>query len=269
MNRSNTNRKKIADKLIDYLEARINCDNVLNYTSQYATDEDDNILIIDNFPVALNVVEYNDNQDYHSTQLSDKKDNTEIKKMYEIFDFMVESNYTGFEYFPYLYGVLDCHDSDRSRIYIYRENFEADITKLIASIDHPSDWYDVVFQIIMIDDYVKNISKYDYKPNVINFLYNKLSKPFYKEYTFGETKLNINHKYLIVLWDYESINTNPSETAKSNLDFLLEYINEKQSNIRVQPSNRIIKMINNIKNDPTNLSSIIIKYYGPTEPAVS
>src|SRR5690606_30894227 len=118
--------------------------------------------------------------------------------------------------FPHLYGVLNCHGSDNSRVYIYYELFDGDLEDLINNIGHPSEWYDIAFQMIMINYYIMIINKYTYDGNIKNHLYKKLSKPYYKKYEIDNREISINHKFLIVYKDFNNITRNNNNDEQNN-----------------------------------------------------
>jgi len=268
-------RSKIAKKMIDYLEERINCENVMTYTKKYydkklgeGRESVVDQLMIDNTPVAFKIMKYNDRENYVRKESTDPKDRTWVKNLFFTFDFMTEANYTGFEYFPYLYGVLNCHEEENSRIYIYYEAFDGSLIDLFKQMEHASEWYDVVFQMIMINYYIEVVNGYRYndgRPK--NHLYRKYAKPFYKEYILEGTKFNINHKYLIVMWDFnymEKITEANKNMVVSNIDFLLRYFRDNKDNIKIYPSARIIKLLTEVKNHPENTVNILKEYYTET-----
>ncbi|AAV50952.1 hypothetical protein [Acanthamoeba castellanii mimivirus] len=272
-------RRKTATKIIDYLEKRINCENIMRYTDEYLDNNSpDKSLVIDEVPVSFTIIPYNANENYSRQLVStegdreDKPDFNDIKHMFDVFDFMTEANNTGFEHFPYIYGVLDCLNDIDSTVYVYYEKFDGTLPLLIDNIEHPSDWYDIVFQIVLIIMYIKYVGKMSFKAAPERFLYKKITKPYYKEYSVGDTTLNINHKYLIVCWDtnttdFEGIQNSESSSENKlpiiDLDFLTEYINVNKDSLKIQPSNRIIKLIQEIKNQPDNIPKILVQYYGP------
>lgn len=259
-------RKKIADSMIQYLEDRINCKNVMKFADEKMEsilEQSDEIFIselkIDGNSVNFEIIAYNDTTTNGAG--SGTKTKTSINNMFETFDFMVESNYTGFEYFPYLYGVLNCHNNENSKAYIYYENFQGDLLQLINMLEHPSEWYDIAFQLVIIDHYVRILNGYQYNAKLKNFLYKKLDKPYYRQYNINDHKFSVSNKYLITLWDIESIKMIPSvETEYTIIDALLDHI-EKNGPLKVPLSNRLIKMFNDIKINPESTIEILQQYY--------
>ncbi|QGR53721.1 hypothetical protein [Moumouvirus maliensis] len=255
-------RKKITENMIKYLEDTLNCQNVMKYLDERETKK--NIINIDSINIYYEIVNYNDSD----RDLSENNDQTnieitrnDVEKIFTAYDIMTEANYTGLEYFPYIYGVLDCRDNINSKFYLFRENFQGILPDLIKNIEHPSDWYDVLFQVILINYYLRDIVNINYKSKINKYLFNKLPKPYYKEYHLGDHIININHKYLIVLWDPENLIQSDTDInqVNINMDFLLEYI--QNSDIKVPPSNRIIKLINDIQSSDNNIPNIINEYY--------
>lgn len=254
-------RGKITTKMINYLEKRVNCENIIKFVDRLVDMHNKNKLLVGEIPVFFDIVPYNDNSDYKQKSVSDPKDNQWIQKKFETFDIMTESNHIGFEYFPYLYGVLNCHDGERSKVYIFYEFFDGSLIKLIDNMEHPSEWYDVVFQMTVIDYYLKT-SGYDYS-NAIpeNHFYRKLEKPYYKEYLLNNIKFNINHKYLIVMGIWVDIFEKSEEKNPSNISLLLKYLEENKEQIKIPPSQRIIKLLNDLNDHPENIPDVLSSYY--------
>ena len=137
-----TYRPEITKKVIKYLESKINCDNILNFINKNGTIDS---LIIEKSPVSLQILDY-----------VDGTDDSYIAYLFSVFDFMVEANHTGFAYFPNIYGVLNCHNKSNSKVYIFFEKFDGNVTELINNMTHSSEWYDIVFYMIMINYYNRN-----------------------------------------------------------------------------------------------------------------
>ena len=269
---------KVTNQMIKYLEKRINCENVIKFVEKKQADtlgsglESTIIkLIINEIPVALKVLKYNDSPGYVYKNKTDPNDKTWIQNIFDVYDFMTESNYTGFEYFPYLYGVLNCHDGLNSKVYTFYEVFDGDLINLISKMEHQSEWYDIVFQMIMINYYIEIINGYRYNDGTPqNHLYRKLPKPYYKLYDINGVQFNISHKYLIVLWDIsymEKITIGNKSKVTSNISFLSKYLtdNNTNANIPVPPGPKITKLLEEINNSPQNTVEILGKYYPATK----
>lgn len=261
-------RSTIATKLISYLEERINCENVMKFAdkTKKSSDTDIDKLLIENISVSFEIVKYNDDTKNNNNEINIKS-KTDIQNLFDVFDFMTEANYTGFEYFPYLYGILNCHDGSNSKIYMYYESFDGNIIDLIDNIQHISEWYDIVFQMIMMNYYIQIINGYVYDGYLKNHLFKKLSKPYNKLYQFKNFKININHKYIIVLWNInfiEKVSDKTKNKIVSNINNLLQFLNENKNNIKNFPSNKIIKLLHEIKNNP-NVEDVLQQYYGPVD----
>ena len=258
-------RQKIANTMIKYLEDRINCENVMKYAEQMKpSDDSSNKLVVDDTIIAFEIIEYEDADDVSTSESDDDLD--QINHMFEIFDFMTEASYTGFEYFPYIYGVLNCHDAENSRVYVYYETSEGTLMDLIAGIRHTSEWYDVVFQIIMTNYYIQVMNKYQYDGPLENYLYTRLKKSYFKKYTFGEIEVNVNHLYVIMLWDTDHLSKMEDAHTPDKIvtvDLLLKYLTDNQNKLDVQPSNRIIRLLHDINKEPAKTLNILAQYYGP------
>lgn len=265
-------RIKIARQIISYLEEKINCDNVMNFADKYNAKQDNTKkLMVNDVPVNFEIITYNDHEKKSKTDendsSNDNKNSLWIKKMFGTYDFITEANYVGFEFFPYIYGVLNCHGGDDSRVYVFYEYFANNLIHLINNIQHPSEWYDIAFQIIMINYCIVEVNGFEYNGVMQNHLYKKLEKPYYKNYELNGKLVKINHKYLIVLWMTNPIKkiNNQNTNFTNNIDFLLQYLSEKKDQIKIPPSNKIIKLLSDVKNNPSDVPDIILKYYGQTE----
>ena len=129
-------------------------------------------------------------------------------------------------------------------------------------MEHPSEWYDITFQMIMINYYIQTINGYQYdNGSPENHYYKKLEKPIYKEYYIENYKFNINHKYLIVLWDIEKIEKTNQNKYPSNIKLLIKYLDDHKDNIKIFPSPRIIKLLNEVIDNQNNTISILNQYY--------
>lgn len=259
-------RAKIAIKMINYLEKTINCQNIIKLADKMVeTKSNKNKLIIKDIPVAFNIVPYNDDKNYSQKNSEEPKDTVWIQNKIKTFDIMTESNHSGFEYFPYLYGVLNCHDGDDSKLYIFYEFFAQNLANLINNLEHPSEWYDIIFQMIVIDYYLKT-SGYDYtNATPENHLYKKLDKPYYREYILNNITFNINHKYLIVMGIWINImEREESLNNESNISLLLDYVNKNKDKMKTPPSDRIVKLLTDIQSSPDNIPDILNRYYNPS-----
>jgi hypothetical protein len=232
-------RISLARKMIKYLEDRLNCENILQFIGDHGLASD---LTIEGEKVAFQQDTYPEND-------------PELASVYARYDFMTEANYTGFEIFPYLYGVLVCHDGTNEIDNVFREAFDGRLTQLLQKLEHPSEWYDIAFQLIFIHWYMTVANDLTYDGRLKNHLYRRLEKPFYKTYEFSETKITVNHKYLIVLWE-----DNKDYEEKSNLDDLRSYLKENTT-LKIPPSNRIIKLFEEFSANPENIGQVLLPYY--------
>lgn len=257
-----TQRSKITDKMRKYLESRLNCENVIKFVDKNLSDTitiNDSIkkLKIGTIPLLLQIINYNDEND------DDKKN---LQKTFAGYDFITEANYTGFEYFPYLYGVLNCHAGSKSRVYVFFEYFENTLTDLFPKIEHSSEWYDIIFQLAIINYYLTTQNSYYYDSRPEKYLYNRFAKPIYQQYDFTDKKFNINHKYLINLWSDKIIKSDEQLNKTEYIKNLLEYIEKHRDAIKIPPSGRIIKLLQDLQNSPDNTLLILDQYYN-TKPS--
>ena len=70
----------------------------------------------------------------------------------------------------------------------------------------------------------------------------------------NDNKFSVNHRYNIVLWNVIEKSKN-----KTNVDLLIDYV--AANDMPIKPSNRIMKMLEEVKANPKNLQSIILQYY--------
>lgn len=244
-------RVKNAENLIKYLEDRVNCKNVIKFIEE-GQNESLNKLVINNIFVAFEII------NYHDRDTSEAHNKTWLNNIIKIYDFMTESNYTGFDYFPYLYGVLLCPNENTSKMYTFREYFDTDITVLTKSIIHNSEWYDIAFQIVMTVYYLRIVNGYNSEMQMDDFLFNKLQKPYHKDYILNETKVTINHKCLISFWNPEITKT--ENENKPDIKFLLDYLQEKKDDIII-PSPKINNFLESINNNLESTPKIISEFY--------
>lgn len=282
-------RAKNTKILIEYLKKYINCDNIEKFIQKHTDDEFinasscymDTQLIIKNIPVSCKIIQYSDDTAEDNNDIINRN---QIDTIFKYFDFITESNHTGFEHFPYLYGVLDCRNNENSKVYLLFENFQGNLIHLINSIEHPSEWYDIAFQIVMINYFTFDLNKYRY-PNgsMYNHLYNKLPKPYYQDYELDGIKFNVSHKYLIVMWNLKlSIDVENNKCSdkddgelmingfgddsnlsfKTNIEYLLQYVSENDNKVKIKPSPRITSFLKGVAENPSNTVKLIIEYYG-------
>lgn len=379
-------RKKIANIMIEYLENRINCMNVIKYSKFWKDAIIDqqlgsriNKLVISDIPyvkkdgfetktniyVAFQIITYDKDKSYKQTKLSDPYDYRHIALLFKTFDFMSESNDLGFEYFPYIYGVLICHNTDKEQIggdgfvnmsdtddsdnisidtdtdtdsdinidtdtdtdtdintngdtdsasdtntngdtdtdtkteidkysnfqqqytnpnltndklsnaYIFYEEYAGDLEELILTqMEHPSDWYDIVFQLVMIDYFISIVNGYYYSGGYMKgHLYKKISKAYYREYEINSYHFKVSHKYLVVIWDFlcmgqkddQSHSLNQSKPLfMTNLSNLLKFVEDKKDQLKFPISKRIISLVNDIVSNPENTLMILQTVYTST-----
>lgn len=254
------NRNKICKNMVTFLEKNINCENVMRLTNNFMIKSEDfdpnsiNRLLINSIPTSFEIINYND-----SDEISKKYDRKDIENMFNIFDFITEANYTGFEIFPYLYGVLDCRNGKDSEIYLYYEEFDDILPELINQITQPKDWYDLIFQLIMINNYITVIKNYTYDGILEKHFFKRIPKPYHKTYYIGNNNYNITHNFIIVYWDKCDITQKSKISKKTNIVFLTEYINTHKKKLNIS-SERIIELLNNLSKN-VDINDIMEKYY--------
>ncbi|MEM3063408.1 MAG: hypothetical protein QW303_07690, partial [Nitrososphaerota archaeon] len=137
-------RQKMAIKIFQYLEKRINCENVANFVRGLPITGIIKIgkrklfeLAVGSAPILMEIVKYHSSKKYTTANKSNLPNVQWLWKQYEVFEFINEANYTGFEYFPYLYGILECPKEKISRVFIFYEHFEGHLTHLFDRMEHP------------------------------------------------------------------------------------------------------------------------------------
>lgn len=257
-------RRKTASKIYKHLEDRVNCTNILEFMRTHTSDSRDSRdsresseLTIESISVTSEIIKYTDNDSASSSEVLSK---SKLNKIYDRYDFISEANHTGFEYFPYLYGVLDCHSGMDSKVYVIYEMFDGTLDTMLSEIEHASDWYETIFQICLIHHYIINIAKASYSgATVPHHLYQKYKFAKKRQYTLGEFKFELYHKNLVVLWDFQL--ETPSSNSPPNLKHLLDYITTNGSKFKIQPSPRLIRMLNEIISTPADIPKILDSYY--------
>lgn len=257
-------RNSITKKMVTFLEKKVNCENVMNFADNYKkTSESLEQLNINNTLVSFIILDYDDTQEQTYVSKTNKSQK-EINQIFKMFDFITEVNHTSLECFPYLYGVLNCHNNENSKVYIFYEGFDGYLNDLFPNLEHPSEWYDIAFQIILINYYLEIINQYTFNRETLHcYYYKKLDKPIYKEYLIENHPFTINHKFLIVLWDLEHLKPIHSDSflPMQSISYLMEYLDKNKDNIKVQASARITKLFKEIIDNPKNTPEILEQYY--------
>lgn len=228
-------RSKIADKLIKYLDKNINCNNLVNYIEKNKKSTD--TLIVSDVPIMY--------RGYTFHKVSDNKFDDEYDKFINVLDFTTDSNYLGSEHFPYIYGVISCYENDSNNVYVFKEAFSGNISELFDTMTHISEWYDIIFQILIIDKYVEHDHDLELLDlNVSQLLFKKHPRPIYKSYTIDSINLTINHKFLIVV-DMDATKLKKGKTTCNLLRYLRKLINES-SDLVIKPSPVINKLLDDL-----------------------
>lgn len=247
-------RIKISRNMIQYLKKKINCDDILIFIQE--NTQHNNLLSIESTKVSYDDIEYvKSNGDAFIQNLN------WIKKVDDTFNIFTESNFLGFDYFPYLYGVIKCQGIEKNHMYVFYESFDESLDKLFIKISHVSEWYDIVFQIVLIY-FCLEIINFRYYENGTpdKFLYRILPKPYYKTYLINNTEIKILHKHLIVFWNYPLLEIQ-SDNTPSCVSLLYKYIQDNKDKFNIPPSERILSFLSEIIKNPIETGNIIIKYF--------
>lgn len=278
-------REKKASEMIPYLEERINCANIIGYIDRKRISENvdrkSTKLIINNIDVLLDVVTYGrdlesdkeePNEEFTEELVEDELVAEDIDPdigggasptgFFTIYDFMTESNYNGFEYFPYIYGILNCSDQPEPVVYTFYEFFENNLVEIISNMEHASEWYDIVFQMAMINYYIQIANNYNYEGGIVaNHLCHRLPKPYYKQYELSSASIKVSHRCLIVLWNVTKLEKTDNPSKTSNIWYLLNYVETNKDNLKIKPSERIMKLLVELHDGPSRTLEILEKYY--------
>src|ERR1700733_14972597 len=108
------NRIKIYNSAKRIFDKEANCDKITNFIdsnmkSLLGTGKESKVYLLNikNIDVALKTISYNPNPDYKWVP-GGENDTSWINYLKATYTFMSESNAKGFDYFPYIYSVLDC-----------------------------------------------------------------------------------------------------------------------------------------------------------------
>ena len=276
-----TQRIKIASQMIKYLEKRINCDNVKILTDKLLqpnpditniTNEDIKCSIsesLEKFILTVSETEFVLDVNYYDN--TSKDDVSAKDKMFKRFDFMTEANYSNNAVFPYIYGVLDCQGkkfddkNENSAVYVYYEKFDGRLSDLLEKIEKGVEWYDIFFQLAMINYYISFVKNRKYNYAVLeNHFYKKLEKPTVVNYRLdNDITVKINHQYLITLWNFELDESEISlknHENKTNIDYMTSYLNENKQ-LKVPPSRKLTNFLDELQKTPKYTHKIISRYY--------
>jgi hypothetical protein len=246
-------RQKIANKLIKYLDKNVNCKNLLSYIDKLKTNEDK--ILVSDVPISFKT--------YSFDLIDVNKMGTDYDNLINLLDFMTDSNNLGAEHFPYVYGVLICYENTIGKVHVFSEAFFGSFLELLDSLTHISEWYDIIFQITIIDKYLELDNNLEYvNPLPEQLLFKKYSKPIYKSYTIDSIDFTINHKFLIVI---DNMTLESGKNSCNLLKALREWINKYSDKIKIKPSSAVIKLLDDIisswwtKSTLETLKSVYIK----------
>jgi hypothetical protein len=234
-------RTKIRENMVSYLQEQINCDNVLKKTD--ALIESDEKLLINGTPVSFKVISYDDENE------TEKKS---IEILNNVFDEITESNSIGFDYYPFIYGILNCHNDTKSNLYVFYEFLSGTLYDLFENLQSPNEWYDIIFQMAMIDyNATKRQSLKHLNYNLDNYYFIKLFNPQKKEYVIKGKNITIYHKYVVVFFSWEIID----EWIKG-----IKYLSDIIKDDKYKTTQRIITMVSEM-NTSERIEDVIETYY--------
>lgn len=246
-------RINMSKKLRDVFNEKVNCINAIEFIDNkniVKTDDELPYVIIEETPVDFVVIKYHDTTD------DTAKNRKYIEDVFRKFDFMSFSNAEGYDYFPYLYGVLDCRNKEDSAVYTFYEYFPYSITHLVANISHASEWYDIVFQLSLLN-YLLHKSDLKFDPSKIR--YRRLEKPYRKEYEMDSSNLTIKKLFDISVVDYNIYDD--KTTFPLPLEYLKQYINNNREILPIPPSHNVEAIIDALLSDIDNTYDILASKY--------
>jgi hypothetical protein len=264
---NNQFRIKIYNDAKRIFDKEPNCDKIVNFIESHkkkilgqGIESKIYLLQIKNIGVALKTLPYNDDSNYSWTSWKGKNDIHWVKYMNELMDFMLESNLSGNDYFPYIYTVLNCHNGENSNEYIFYEAFDGDMWKMLLRTKNKYELYDIFFQLININYYLEvqnNMKYYDGKPK--NHLFKRLDKPIKKTYNFDSNEYTFEHHYVIVIWDFHIIDKYFSNKEfVRNFDWAMQHIRKyKKSEVPIE----LIKLTDDIKEHPESTPKLLYEFY--------
>lgn len=263
----NLTRKQLATRMITFLKSKLNCQNVVEFTSRYRQSTNPemasqglyltkNYLKIENHKVTFKII-----------RGTKSKLETWLETQVPIMDFMSETNNAGQEYFAYIYGVLTCNwqsESDNTHIYIYSEYFGDNFRGFIAAIKHASEWYDVVFQLVMINQF---LAEKGYASGEVDDYSYQIIRQKKTKYEIAGENLTIMHKCQLVMTGEMPPKLDADATSKMMIiRSVTSYLAANPGATTVAPSDRIKELMRRLVDKPDTYASLLVEYYGQNLP---
>ena len=184
-----------------------------------------------------------------------------------------EATETGVEFYPHVYGVFFCPNGSRDMLYAYHEpetggsQEERDkASDLVSWITRPSDWNDLVYQVMTIVDYEEESVAWRPTGPLEGLYCQRIAEPKRVDYVIQgeeETELRMYHKFLILRWPSVVVNGSDNDPAHKKENWkvmaareLLEII-QKAS---ISGTKRVYSFLQEII-DGTNLSDALLHHY--------
>ena len=255
-------RGETTAKIFEVLEARVNCENIISFLEKHKVEGSTKISVR-NREMDIFIIGYDD---YTGDLLTNKNKQTK-DNLFKYYDFISDANHTGFEYFPYLYGVLDCHSGNNSKIYTIQEPFDGTLGDLVTSLDQQKEWFTIIFQMVLIHYYFSVITGCNYKNATIqNHFYKKSTKKYPQRYKLDGHEFEFFSDITLVLGEFNLVN-DATEQNPNNLQLLVSYIGSNPNIIK--PSSSQMAIIAEVIESPKSTPTILKKYYGTTHGEVS
>jgi hypothetical protein len=238
-------RQSTAKFMVNYLKETVECGNIMEFIKEHAT-KDSLKMTINGRPTDIQIININREID---------------PKISKTLDIMMEFNYSDNECFPYLYGILICRNDDTKsgKGYILYEGQDGYLFDLLKHLTNQSDWYELIFQIIIINYYLRDY-KFNSTSNV--YQYRALTNARRKDYTLSNVDIKIYHKFVVSVTGLTVIENN----GEINLDILKD-VKTLAETVDVKPSLRAIELIDEVLEHPDKIPDILVKYYMKHDPA--
>jgi hypothetical protein len=249
-----TEEYRNARKIISYLDSKVNCKNIEVFLENHYETKP--------YHLRLNVGNELHDASYELVQYPDT-DETEIilQNIFNTFKFITQANYSGLDYFPWLYGLLKCDgltedtQTPARQVHTFYEYFETNLQEYIPKISHPSEWYGICFQLALISDFMRRNNK-AYDSSMANHLVKFHEKPVFTQYSKGDVKISVRQTMRIVLKDFYL-----EEGSKdSSIQGLLKYLSS-HPDINIPPSPKNMSFMHKYVTDPTQLTPLLASYY--------
>ena len=259
------NRIDIYNKCKKIFSEKINCDEIENFVNdnkekKLAEGKEGIVYLLNmnDIKVAAKYVPYNGDPNY--TYVPNGKISLEwMNYTNETYEFMKESNTSGFDFFPYVYQIINCPNKDNSYEYIFYEAFDGDLLNLLMEETNKYALYTIFFQLIRINYYLEIICGMKYfDGKAANHLFRKIKLPTEEKVVMDSYEFILKNQYLVVIWDFHNMKQfkEPKE-FKRNFMLVMKNINQQQKFL----SEELVTLINSVNENPTSTPQLLYSFY--------